>query len=70
MGSTDRVFVMMFVAVMVLILTSLAVSCVISFSSHDQKTINSLNECTLAVFKYGCACIVGLLAGRKGTQGK
>ena len=70
MKNTDQGFAVIFVSAMLLILVSLLVSCVISLVTSNQKMINDLNDCTLAVFKYGCACVVGLLAGRRGPHGR
>lgn len=58
----DRIFLLIFFAVLGLVVASLAVSCVFAVSTKNQKLITDLSETTLWVFRDGFLLIIGLLA--------
>jgi hypothetical protein len=61
-GPEDRVFLMIFFAVLGLVVASLGVSCLFAVSTKNQKLITDLSETTLWVFRDGFLLIIGLLA--------
>jgi len=58
----DRVFLMIFFAVVGLVVASLGVSCVFALCTKNPKLITDLSETTLWVYRDGFLLIIGLLA--------